>query len=137
MLARANHILRAAGYVTTMPPEMKTIIGHTDSLGRVAGPTDTLQVGLEQLANDVSSCEDIADIARLTNTIFNEGEGVLIGIEDFATTAAHRLAAFDTGQAGVIADHFLSISRRLDTVTAVYGFIGEELISLHDDVTQG
>lgn len=137
VLAQANHILRAAGYVTAMPPELKTIIGHTASLGRVTGPTDTLQVGLAQLDSDLYSCEDIADIARLADTIFNEGEGVLVSIENFAEAAAHRLAAFDTEKAGAIADQFLSISRRLDTITAVYGFIGEELIDLHDDVTQG
>ncbi|MFI9332416.1 hypothetical protein ACIGZJ_33400 [Kitasatospora sp. NPDC052868] len=134
-LAYANHMLTAARYVATMPPELKTIHGHAERFTYRLSPTESLEAAIEDLSNSLSRCEDVADIARVADTIFNEGEGVLISVENFARTAAHKLAAFDTEEAGALADRFLSISRRLDTITSVYAFIGEDLLDLHDSVS--
>ncbi|WP_441245285.1 hypothetical protein [Kitasatospora sp. McL0602] len=135
VLAYADHMLRAARYVTAMPPALKTIHGHAERFSYRLSPTESLEAAIEQLSDSLYHCEDVADIARISDTIFNEGEGVLLAVDNFARTAAHNLAAFDTEEAGAIADQFLSIARRLDTITSVYGFIGENLLDLHDNVT--
>ncbi len=135
VLAYADHMLRAARYVTAMPPVLKTIHGHPERLTYRLSPTESLEAAIEQLSDSLYHCEDVADIARIADTIFNEGEGVLLAVDNFARTAAHNLAAFDAEEAGAIADQFLSIARRLDTITSVYAFIGESLLDLHDNMS--
>ncbi len=135
VLAYADHMLRAARYVTAMPPALKTIHGHAERFTYRLSPTESLEAAIEQLSDSLYYCEDAADIARVADTIFNEGEGVLLAVDNFARTAAHNLAGFDTEEAGAIADQFLSIARRLDTITSVYGFIGDNLLDLHDDMS--
>jgi hypothetical protein len=129
-VARAARMLRVAEYVMTISPELKSLPNH--SARRWLSEHATITIGVEELSDDLRDCNDLADVARLADQIFNEGEGVLVSVEDFATQAAHLLASFDTEEAGAVADKFLSIARRLDTVTAVYGLIGEDLLDLHE-----
>ncbi|MFF1794668.1 hypothetical protein ACFVXQ_10690 [Kitasatospora sp. NPDC058263] len=136
MLAYADHMLRAARYVPVMSPALKTTIhGHAERFTYRFSPPNPSKPLSSSSPTPLCYCEDAADIARIAGTIFNEGEGILLAVDNFARTAAHNLAAFDAEEAGAIADQFLSIARQLDTSTSVYGFIGENLLDLHGDVS--